>query len=80
MAKEFRFKTFLVNEIPILHPEELNKNKFNKINELSEKLFNKYDVNLEKELNLLFKDLYDLSDEEYAFVTQIINKYHSIEF
>ena len=80
LAKEFRFKTFLVNEIPILHPEELNKNKFNKINELSEKLFNKYDVNLEKELNLLFKDLYDLSDEEYAFVTQIINKYHSIEF
>ncbi|MFX0022088.1 MAG: TaqI-like C-terminal specificity domain-containing protein [Candidatus Hermodarchaeota archaeon] len=79
LAKEFRFKTFLVNNIPIINPESVKPHMFLQICELSRKLYEDYSLELEKELNYIFKQLYELDEQEYNYVIEIANKYHNVE-
>ncbi len=68
LAREYRFKTFLVNELPILNPENIEKETLNKIIDKSQKLFDNYNKALEDELNLLIKEIYQIDDDEYSYI------------
>jgi len=79
LDKTFRFKTFLVNEIPIIHPEKIKKTVYLQITNLAKKLYQNYNLELEKELNMVIKNLYKLNEEEYEYVKSIIRKHHGID-
>jgi len=79
LSKEFRFKTYLVNEIPILSPEKIEKSILNQIKNLSKQLFEGHSIELEKELNDIIKDLYDIDEEEYEYILKMIENYHDFE-
>ncbi len=78
LSKEFRFKTYLVNNIPILSPKKIEKSIFSQIDLLSRRLFDDHSIELEKELNLVIKDLYGFNEKEYQYILETIERYHNI--
>ena len=68
LSKEYRFKTFLVNKIPIFDPERINEGIFDKIITLSKNLYQNHEFNIEYELNSLIKELYQIDDKEYSYI------------
>ncbi|KKM89378.1 hypothetical protein LCGC14_1249290 [marine sediment metagenome] len=68
LAKERRFKTFLVNDLPIINPMNIETTVFNDITNLSKNLFNTYNKRKENELNLMIRNLYGLNQEEYSYI------------
>lgn len=68
LSEEYRFKTFLVNEIPIMNPERIDKEIFNKIITISKNLYQNYEFTLENELNSLIKEVYQIDNREYSYI------------
>ena len=68
LAKERRFKTFLVNKLPIINPMNVEGTVYNDISNLSKELYNERSKSKEKELNLMVKVLYGINEEEYSYI------------
>ncbi len=68
LAKERRFKTFLVNDLPIINPKNTKNNVFNDISNLAKNLFEVYNKVQEEKLNIMVKNLYGIDQKEYAYI------------
>jgi len=68
LAKERRFKTFLVNDLPIINPKSIEDKVFNNINNLAKNLFDVYNKDQEEKLNIMIKNLYRINQKEYSYI------------
>lgn len=68
LAKERRFKTFLVNDLPIINPKSIENKVFNDINNLAKNLFDVYSKDQEEKLNKMIKNLYGINQKEYSYI------------
>jgi len=73
LGSAYRFKTYLVNDLPIQNPEKLDNNTLEAIISTSKDLYNNYDKKIERKLNSMINDIYHIDSDEFEYIKSILS-------